>query len=106
LALRITGVTGYKRPGNNRPLDIQVTVTDQSGVPVNGATVAVSASNGVDSWAGTLSNTGSGLYTVCDMGSFDGSAAAIRIDALATKAGYTPDFRAGNAQSGNMPGCP
>ena len=106
MPLVISGILAYKASGDGRPLDIQVTVRDILGVRINGATVNVTASNGTQSWSGTLANTGNGIYTVCNVGSFNAPASAIRVNATASKVGYSDGSGSGTAQVGNLTGCP
>jgi len=101
-------VIGYKQFGNGQPLDIQVGVTDMLGNPISNATVNVSASNGAQSWSGTLAPLGGqpGFYRVCNAGSFNGGATSILISANASLVGYNSGSGGASAQNGNLNGCP
>jgi hypothetical protein len=105
-ALVIAQVVGRKPNGSNQPLDIQVTVRDDLGATVDGATVAVTAS-GSSTWSGTLSGVGGGVYRACNVGSFNGSGGGgISISVTASKSGYTPGSGSGSATNGNIGSCP
>ncbi len=87
-------------------MDILVIVRDILGNRVNGASVSVSVSGNGRSWSGTLPNTGNGIYSVCNVGSFLAPAAGISLDADATKAGYLPGSGSAIATVGDLGGCP
>jgi Flp pilus assembly protein TadG len=100
--LRITAVTAMKVDGSNQPLDIRVTVTDETGALVDGATVGANAT-GSSSWVGTLAPQGNGVYRVCNAGSFNGSGGGgITITFSATKPGYNTGGGSGSAVTGNL----
>jgi hypothetical protein len=70
-------IVGFNKPnGNNKPISLKVLVT-QNGVPVIGA----SASATIGSTTFSLNNTGSGYYSVCNYGSFDGNGITASITA-------------------------
>lgn len=102
----IVSVTAYKDSGNGQPIDIQVIVRDSLGNRVNGATVTVSANGNGNSWSGTLGNTGTGIYSICNAGSFNAPVTGITVDASASKAGYQPGSGSATAQIGDLAGCP
>ncbi len=87
-------------------LDVYVEMKDNRGSMVSGVTVLVSASNGSDSWSGTLADLSGGLYRVCNQGFFSGNSNAISVTVTASKAGYWPATRTATAGSGNISGCP
>jgi hypothetical protein len=101
-------VLGYKPFGTGQPLDVQVHVTDSAGVPVTTATVNVTASNGLQSWSGTLAAVGGnpGFYRVCNVGAFSGGATSITINASVTAPGFNNGSGTGIGQNGNLGGCP
>lgn len=107
IPLRVS-IIAYKSAGSNQGLDIQVRVTNFStGAPVDGATVSAAASNGQSSWSGTLGGTGSGYYTVCNVGSFSFDGWYISANAMASKPGYvTGSATLTHASNGNLLGCP
>ena len=81
-------------------------VRDPIGNRVNGATVSVSVSGNGRSWSGTLPNTGNGIYSVCNVGSFLAPATGISLDADATKGGYLGGSGSAIAVVGDLSGCP
>ncbi len=104
--LVVQQIVGKKPDGSSQPLDIQVSLRDNLGATVDGATVNVTAS-GSSSWSGALIGIGGGVYKICDVGSFNGTnGGGITITANASKSGYTPASRSANATRGNLGGCP
>jgi hypothetical protein len=85
-----------------------VKVKDNLGNIVTGATVGIYATNGTQVWSGYLSDIGSGLYRVCNVGSYPGSSGGnIRVYVQASKVGYqTSDVSNNLAAAGNLTGCP
>jgi hypothetical protein len=107
IPLRVS-IIAYKSAGSNQGLDIQVRVTNfATGAPIDGASVSAAASNGQSSWSGTLGGTGSGYYTVCNVGSFSNDGWYISVNATASKPGYvTASATLLHASNGNLLGCP
>ena len=106
IALYVVEVSGYKL-STTSPLDVQVRVIDSQGNYRNDVTVDVLASNGAQSWSGTIAATGSnGYYQACNVGSFAGSPSGIVISATASKPGYTSGSGTGLGTLGNLTGCP
>jgi hypothetical protein len=107
IPLRVS-IIAYKSAGSNQGLDIQVRVTNfATGAPIDGASVSAAASNGQASWSGTLGGTGSGYYTVCNVGSFSNDGWYISVNATASKPGYvTASATLLHASNGNLLGCP
>ncbi len=99
---------GKKPNGDNQPLDILAVVRDTAGNLISGATVTADASDAYgNSWSGTLSSLGAGIYRSCNVGSFDGNyGGGISIGIDASKAGYNDGSGSGSASSGNLFGCP
>jgi len=106
IALYVVEVSGYKLSGTN-PMDFQVRVIDSQGTYRNDVAVDLLATNGAQTWSGTLPATGlNGYYRVCDQGSFAGSANSVVISATASKPGYTSGSGNGVGTLGNLAGCP
>lgn len=102
----IQQIVAKKVDGNGKPLDIQVSVRDEQGATIDGATVSVTA-EGNNKWTGTLPGIGGGLYKVCDVGSFSGKGGGhVTISVDVSKNGYWPDNGSAGETSGNMGGCP
>lgn len=110
LTLRVWSIIGRKYDGSGQPLDIYVSIRDNLGNWISGATVNVTAARiGNSPWTGDLADLGNGGYAICDVGSFGGSnggGVTITVNS-ATKAGYWPASPAsGTASAGNLFGCP
>ena len=107
IPLRVS-IIAYKSAGRTEGLYIQVRVTNFStGAPIDGATVSAAASNGQSNWSGTLGGTGSGYYTVCNVGSFSNDGWYISVNATASKPGYvTSSATLLHSSNGNLLGCP
>jgi hypothetical protein len=104
--LLIVQIIGRKENGNAQPLDILVRVRDDLGNPIDGATVMAVASNGNQSWSGTLPGTGSGYYMVCDVGAFNGrDGGGVQVTVTARKAGYQSGSGSATAGRGNLGSC-
>jgi hypothetical protein len=106
-SLVVYQIIGKKLDGRNQPLDILVGIRDETGALIDGVTVSVTASGSSQTWSGTLSGVGVGLYYVCNQGAFDGNGGGgVTIDVTATKAGYNSGSGSGTATKGNLLGCP
>jgi TadE-like protein len=82
--LVITQLIAVKPNGNNKPLFIEVIITDGS-VGQAGVTIAATA-NGTP--LGGWSYQGNGIYTLCPAGNFSGSGGSVTVIVTASKAGY------------------
>lgn len=81
--LRFSSVQLVK-PDGRTGIDMRVTLVDGFGNVVSGATVTVSGA-----WSGTLNDSGGGVYTKCNAGSFSGNNGGdVTVTFTATKAGY------------------
>lgn len=105
--LVVTSVTARRQNGSGEPIDIQVTLQDDLGATVDGATISATANNGTQNWGGYVIGTGSGgVYQICGTGSFEDPASLIAVNVTASKAGYYPGSGSATAATGNVSGCP
>jgi hypothetical protein len=102
----ITSEDARKSNGNNEPMDIKMTLMDDLGNLITGATVSGSATDNSGSWSGALNGSAGGVYSICDVGAFDGNnGGGVQITIAASKAGYQSDSVAFTAGKGDL-SCP
>ena len=115
LRLDITSVTAIKKAGNNKPLGMQVRVSNNFGPYASAVVIAKVYRNPVSNPPGpgelpyvtvTLASLGGGLYQACPAGNF-ARGDTIIINLFATAPGHLPDQEIGTeAAVGSVTFCP
>lgn len=83
-----------------------MTLRDDLGNLITGATVSSDVTDDSGNWSGALNGSAGGVYSICDVGSFDGNnGGGIQVTIYASKAGYQSDSVTFTAGKGDL-SCP